>query len=99
MNVVLFAVRGIVGRFASPGCRAIIQRCGPECLRHPVITGMPHASLTINVACVNMTLQSVSHSEPTLIKVSQNPGKIFPVTGNPDGSFGRFSSPVPCDCW
>ena len=24
---------------------------------------------------------------------------IFPVTGNPEGSLGKFNSPVPMDCW
>ena len=60
---------------------------------------MPRAYLTITVARVNVTVQSESHSEPTHIKVCRNPGMIFPVTGNTEGSFGRFNSPVPCDCW
>ena len=60
---------------------------------------MTHASITINAACVNVTVQSASHSGPTPIKVCRNRGMIFPVTGNTEGSFGRFNSPVPCDCW
>ena len=90
---------GIFGRFASLSCRAILQRRGPECSCHPVRTGMPRASLTINAACVNVTVQSASHIRPTPIKVFWNPGMICPVTGNPEGIFGRFNSPVPVDCW
>ena len=58
---------------------------------------MPRASLNITAACVNVTVQSASHSEPTPIRVCRNPGRICPVTGNPEGSFGRFNSPVPVE--
>ena len=94
-NVVLFALCGIFGRFDFPGCRAILQRCGPDLSRHPVSTGMPRASLTITAAHVNVTVQSASHSGPTNIKVCLKPGTICPVTGNSEGSFGIFYSPVP----
>ena len=90
---------GIFGRFYLSGCRAILQRRGLECSHHPVSTGMPRASLTINAARVNVTVQSASHSGPTHIKVWQNPGMICPVTGNTEGIFGKFNSPVPVDCW
>ena len=88
----------ILGRFSSPGYWAILQRRGPEFSRHPVSTGMPRASLTITAACVNVTVQSVSQSGPTHIKVWRNPGMICPVTGNPEGSLDKFNSPVPVDC-
>ena len=88
---------GIFGRFTSSFFREIIQRRGPECLRNPVSTGMPRAYLTITDAPVNVAVQSTSHSGPTPIKVWQNPGMICPVTRNPEGSFGKFNSPVPVD--
>ena len=91
---------GIFGRLDSPGCRAILQRRGPDCSRHPVSTGMPRASLAITAARVNVTVQFASHIGPTPIRVCQNPGTICPVTRNPEGSCGRFNSPVPvglCD--
>ena len=97
-NVDMFAVLGIFGWFSSPGCRAILQRCGPELSRHPVSTGMPRASLTITSVRMNMTVKSASQSGPTPIKVLWNPGIICPVIGNPDGSWGKFKSPVPVDC-
>ena len=87
------------GRFELPGSGEILQRRGPECLRHPLSTGMMRASLTITATRVNMTVQSVLYSGPTPIKVCRNPGMIFPVTGNPEGNFGRFKSPVPVDYW
>ena len=55
---------------------------------------MPCASLTITAARLNVTVQYASHSGPTPIKVCWKPGMIGPVTGNPEGSFGRFNSPV-----
>ena len=58
---------------------------------------MPRTPLTIIAARVNVTAQSVSHSGPTPIRVCRNPGMICPVTGNPEGSFGRFNSPVPVE--
>ena len=91
------AVLGMLGRFFLPGFRAILQRRGPELSRHPVSIGMPRASLTITAACLNVTLKSASQSGPTPIKVWQNPVIIFPVIGNPDGSWGKFKSPVPVD--
>ena len=60
---------------------------------------MPRASLNITAARVNVTVQSASQSGPTHIKVCRNPGMIDPVTGNPEGSFGRFNSHVPGDFW
>ena len=60
---------------------------------------MPCESRTITAARVNVTVQSASHSGPTPIKVWRNPGMICPVTGNPEGSFGRFNSPVPVEFW
>ena len=60
---------------------------------------MSRASLTITAARVNVTIHSASHSGPTPIKVCWNPGMICPVTGNPEGSFGIFNSPVPVDFW
>ena len=97
-NVVLSAVCGIFGRFSSPCCTAIHQRLGLECSRHPVINGMPRASLTTTDAHMNVTVQSPSHSGPTPIKVWRDPGIICPVTGSPEGGFGIFNSPVPVDC-
>ena len=97
-NVAMFAVLGILGRFSSPGCRAIIQRRGLEFSRHPVSTGMPRASLTITAVRLNVTVQSASQSGPTPIKVWRNPGIICSVIGNPDGSWGKFEPPVPVDC-
>ena len=79
---------GILGRFSSPGCRAILQRRGPELSCHPVSTDVPRASLTITSARVNVTVQFASQSGPTPIKVWQNPGIICPMIGNPDGSWG-----------
>ena len=60
---------------------------------------MPRTPLTIIAVHVNVTVQSVSHSGPTPIRVCWNPGMICPVTGNPEGSFGRFNSPVPVEFW
>ena len=97
-NVSTFAVLGILGRFSTQGCRAIIQRHGPEFSRHPVSTDLPQASLTIRAARVNVPVQSASQSGLTTIKVWQNPGIICPVMGNPDGSWGKFKSPVPVNC-
>ena len=96
-NVVLFAFCGIFGRYDSPGCRVILLRRGTDCSLHPVSTGMSRASLTITAALVNVTVQSASHSGPTPIRVCQNPGMIFPVTGNPEGSYGRFNYHVPVE--
>ena len=88
----------MLGRLSSPGYRAIIQRHGPELSRHPVRTGIPQASFTITSARLNVTVQSASQSGPTPIKVLRNPGIICPVIGNPDGSWGKFRSPVPVVC-
>ena len=60
---------------------------------------MPSASLTITAARVNVTVQSAAHIGPTPINVCRNPGRICPVTGNPEGSFVRFKSPVPVEFW
>ena len=84
--------------FSSSGCRAIIHRRGPKFLTHTVSTGMPMESLTINAELLNVTVQSASQSGPTPIKVWRNPGMICPVTGNLEGSLGKFNSPVPVDC-
>ena len=81
------------------GCRAILQRRGPEFSRHPVSTGIPWAYLTTTAVRVNVTVQSASQSGPTPIKLWLNPGMICPVNGNPEGSLGKFNSPVPVDCW
>ena len=88
----------MLGRVDLPGWRAIIQRRGPDCSRQPISTGLPCASLTITATRVNVTVQSASHSRPTPIKVCLNPGMICPVTGNPEGSLGKFNSHVPMDC-
>ena len=56
---------------------------------------MPCASLTVTAARVNV--QSASHSGPTPIRVCRNPVMICSVTGNPEGSLGRFNSPVPVE--
>ena len=48
---------------------------------------------------MNVTVQSASYSGPTHIKVCLNPGMICPVTGNPEGSWERFNSPVPVEFW
>ena len=90
---------GIFGRFSLSGCRAIIQRRGPEFSRHHVSIGIPRTSITITAACMNATVQSESKSGPTHIKVWWNPGMICPVTGNLEGSWGKFNYPVPMDCW
>ena len=82
----MFAVLGILGRFSSPSCRAILQRRGPEFSRHPVSTGVLRASRTITAARVNVTVKYASQSGHTPIKVWRNPGIICPVIGNPDGS-------------
>ena len=94
----MFAVLGILGRFSSPGCRTIIQRRGPELLRHPVRTGVPQVSCTIAAACVNVTVQSASQSGTTPIKVWRKTGIICPVIGNTDGSWGKFKFPMSVDC-
>ena len=60
---------------------------------------MPGASLTITAARVNVTVYSASHSGPTHIKVCWNPGMMCPVTGNPEGVFGRFNYHVPVEFW
>ena len=93
----MFALCGIFGKFELQGCRAILQRRGPDCSRHPVSTGMPHVSLTIIAARVNVTVQSASYSGPTPIRVCWNLGMICPETGNPEGRFGGFNSPVPVE--
>ena len=87
----------MLGRFYLPVWRAILQRRGPDCSRKPVSTEIPRTSLTIKAARVNVTVQSTSHIRPTSIKVCLNPGMICPVTGKPDGSLGRFNSPVPVE--
>ena len=48
---------------------------------------------------MNVNVQSASHSEPTRIKVCRNLGMICPVTGNPEGIWRRFNSPVSVDFW
>ena len=93
----MFAVIGMLGRFSLTGCRTILQRRGPEFSRHPVSTGVPRVSFTINASHINVTVQSASQSGPTPIKVWRKPGIICPVIGNPDGSWGKFKSPVPVD--
>ena len=57
------------------------------------------ASLTIIAARVNVTVQSALQIGPTPIKVWQNPGMMCPVTGNLEGSLGKFNSPVPVNFW
>ena len=91
----MFASWGMLGRSDFPGWRSCLQRRGPDCSRQPVSTGIPFASLTITAARVNLTVQFASHSGPTPIKVCLNPGMICPVTGNLEGSLGRFNPPVP----
>ena len=86
-------------RFASSGCRAILQSRSPEALRNPVITGVPSWSRTISDSRKKVTVQSASQSEPTPIKVWMKPGIRYPVIGNPDGRWGKLKSPVPVDCW
>ena len=56
---------------------------------------MPRVSFTNNASRVKVTVQSASQSGPTPINVWQKPGIICPVIGNPDGSCGKFKSPVP----
>ena len=90
---------GIFGRCSLSGCRAILQRGGPEFSCQPVSTGMPRESLTTTAAGVNITVQSESQSWHTPIKVWRNPGMICHVNRNPQGSLGEFSSPMPVDCW
>ena len=58
---------------------------------------MPRASLTIAAARADVTVQSASNSGLTPIIVCRNHGMICPVTGNPEGSFGIFNSPVPVE--
>ena len=58
-----------MGRFASPGCKEILQSRGPEGSRHPVSTGVPWVSRTITVSRVKVTVQSASQIGPTPIKV------------------------------
>ena len=94
----MFALLCILDRFSSPGCRAILQRSGPEFLRHPVSTGVPQVSHTITAERVNVTVQSVSQSVPTPIKMWRKPGIICPIIGNPDGIWGKFKPPLPVDC-
>ena len=94
----MFALLCILDRFSSPGCRAILQRSGPEFLRHPVSTGVPQVSHTITAERVNVTVQSASQSGPTPIKVWRKPGIICPLIRNPDWSWGKFRSLVPVDC-
>ena len=94
----MFAVLGMLVRFSSPGCSAILQRRGPEFLHHPVSTGVPRASLTITSARVNVTVHYASQSGPTPIKVWRNPGSTYPVIRNPDGIWDKFKFPVPVDC-
>ena len=98
-NVAMFVVLGIFGRFSSPGCRVILQRHGPEFSRHPVSTGVPRVYRTITASRVNVTVQSVSHSGPTHIKVWRKPGIICTVIDDSDGGWGKFKSPVPVDCF
>ena len=87
----------MLGRFDLLGWRAILHRHGPYFSLRPVSTGLTCASLNITAARVNVTVQSASHSEPTIIKVCLNPGMICPVTGKSEGSLGRFNSPVPVE--
>ena len=88
----------MLGRFYSPGCRAIIQRRGPEFSRHPVSTGVPQVSRKITASHVNVTVKYTSQSGPTPIKVWRKPVIICPVIGNPDGRWGKFKAPVPVHC-
>ena len=88
-----------MGRFSSPGCRAILQSRGPEASRHPVSTGVPSWFCKIAALRVKMTVQSASQSGPTPIKVWWKPGMKCPLIGNHDERWGKFKSPVPVDCW
>ena len=87
-----------MGRFASSGCREILQSHGPEALSHPVSIGVPWLSHTITASRMKVTVPSASQSGPTPIKVWRKTGNICSVIGNPDGSWGKFKSPVLVDC-
>ena len=89
----------MLGRLYSSGCMAILQRRGPEFLRHPVSTGVPRVYYIITTSRVNVTVQSTSQSGPTPIKVWRKPVITCPVIGNPDGSWGNFKHFVPVDCF
>ena len=88
----------MLGKFYSPGCRAILQRRVPEFSRHPISTGVPRVSRTITVSRVNVTVQSASQIGTNSIKVCRKPGIICPVIGNTDWRWGKFISPVPLYC-
>ena len=80
-----------MGRFASPGCREILQSCFPEASYHLVRTGMPCWLRTITASCMKVTVQSASQGGPTPIKVWRETGIRCPVIGNPDGRWGKKS--------
>ena len=64
----------ILGRFYSPGCRAICQNRGPVDSRQPVSTAVPCLSLTMPALRVKVTAQLAPHRGPTPIKVWYKPG-------------------------
>ena len=94
-----FASLGILGRFDSPTCRAILQSLDPVASRQPVSTGVPCLSRTMMASRVKVTVQSESHRGPTPIKVWQKPDTRCTLIGNPDGRWGKSKSPVPVDFW
>ena len=88
-----------MGRFDSPGCRAILRSLDPEASRQPVSTGVPCWSRTMTSSRVKVIVQSASQSGPTPIKVWWKPVMSCPLIGNPEGIWGKSKSPVPVYCW
>ena len=67
--------------------------------RQPISTGVPCLSRTMTALHVKVNVQSESNSGPTHTKVWWKPGMSFPLSGNPNGRWGKYRSPVTVDCW
>ena len=65
----------------------------------PVSTDAPCLSRTMTAPRMKVTVQSESHSWPTLTKVWQKIDMRCPLILNPEWIWGKSRSPVPVDCW
>ena len=98
-NESCLALLGIMGRFESPGCKAIYHILEPVTSRQPVNTYVPCLLRTLSASHVKVTAQLASRRGTTSIKVWRKPGIRFPLIGNSDGRWGEPRLPVPWDCW
>ena len=96
-NVACLELLVIVGRFDSPGWRAIRQSLGPVASRQPVSTAVPFLLITITASRLKVTTQSASHRGPTPIIVWRKPDISCPLIGKSNGIWGKARLPVPAD--